>query len=137
MTDCLFCKIVNKEILATVVYEDDDTLAMLDIHPVNPGHVLVLPKVHTENMLTVDDPVLSRTMAVVRRMAHAVQKAMNAEGINLAQNNGTAAGQAVMHLHFHVIPRHPNDGRELWHGSAYALPEEMNAIADQIKKSLA
>jgi len=136
MTDCLFCKIAAKEFPSTVVYEDDAVIAVMDIKPVNPGHVLVIPKRHSVDLLDVDPETLAKTSVAVQRVARAVKQATHAEGINLAQNSGAVAGQVIMHLHFHVIPRHTGDGRELWHGEAYGSQEEMEAVAERIKEHL-
>ena len=120
------------EIPCAKVYEDADVLAILDISPVNPGHTLVFPKKHTEGSDTAEAPVLKHLIIGAQKVARMVMEGMGMSAYNLYQNNGKAAGQAVPHLHFHVIPRHEGDGRELWHGAAYK-EGEMDAVLAKIK----
>lgn len=135
MNDCIFCKIIKNEIGAAKVYEDSDTLAFLDITPVNPGHVLVIPKTHSENLHEIPDETLSKLAIVVKKIATNVKKAMRADGINIGMNNGKAAGQVVPHAHIHVMPRFEGDGYKLWHGKTYSQGE-MEEVAEKIKKIL-
>ncbi len=135
MTDCIFCKVANKEIPSEVLYEDADTLAFLDIHPNNPGHTLVVPKVHAANLYEVNDESLSSFMKTVRRMAIAVKKAMSADGINVIMNNDTAAGQIIFHAHMHVIPRFSNDGYKPWPQKTYKEGEAA-IVGEKIRKVL-
>jgi len=106
---CSFCKIVSGENSASVVYEDSNVLAFMDLHPANVGHTLVVPKEHWETLYDIPEEVLSELFAVVKRISVAVKKAVGAEGISILQFNGRAAGQSVMHLHVHVIPRFRGD----------------------------
>ena len=109
MEDCIFCKIARNEVPSQKVYIDDNAIAFLDINPANPGHALVAPKRHYENMHDISDAELAKTMSAVKAVAEMLMAKMNAEGINVVQNNGRAAGQLVNHIHFHVIPRYKND----------------------------
>ena len=109
MEECLFCKIAKGEMPAKKVYEDNDSLAFLDINPANPGHTLVMPKAHFENIFDVGEAELHKTMNVVKDIATKLKENMNATGVNVVQNNGRPAGQLVSHIHFHVIPRFPED----------------------------
>jgi len=102
---CVFCKIADKEADATVVYEDSNTLAFLDIHPLNPGHTLVIPKKHYANMLEMPSEEAGRVFASVSKVMKGVQKASAADGISIGQSNGRAASQEVFHMHVHIIPR--------------------------------
>jgi histidine triad (HIT) family protein len=102
----IFAKILKGEIPAHKVYEDDDTLAFMDVMPQAPGHLLVIPKRGSRNLLDADPAVLSTLMPVVQKLAVAAQEAFEADGVFIAQFNEPAAGQTVFHLHFHVIPRH-------------------------------
>ena len=97
--DCVFCKIINGEIPCTKVYEDDETLAFLDIKPLAPGHTLVIPKKHCENIMDCPQDVLAAVMATAQRIAKKYS------AVNVINNSGAAAGQEVFHLHFHVIPK--------------------------------
>lgn len=102
----IFAKILRDEIPSHRVYEDDHTVAFMDVMPQAPGHVLVIPKDGSRNILDADPKVLARLMPVVQKVANAVKDAFDADGILISQFNETAAGQTVFHLHFHVIPRH-------------------------------
>jgi len=119
-TDCLFCSIIAGTIPVQRVYEDTDTLAFLDVHPVNPGHLLVIPKEHVADIRDVSDTALTAVMRTVKKMANLLTTSLHIEGVNVMQNSGRDAGQVVFHLHVHVIPRTSGDGHEQWHGSAYA-----------------
>ena len=134
--DCIFCKIVRGEIPSDKVYENEDTLAFLDIHPNNPGHTLVIPKVHSENLYDIDDHSLAAVMRTVQRVARAIKQAVGAGGINVAMNNEEAAGQVVFHPHLHVIPRFKEDGYSHWPKRSYAEGEAA-AIAEKIRTALA
>ena len=102
----IFAKILRGEIPCVRVYEDDQTLAFMDVMPQAPGHVLVIPKTPSRNLLDADPKVLAALMPVVQKIANAVQQAFDADGITISQFNEPAAGQTVFHLHFHIIPRH-------------------------------
>jgi histidine triad (HIT) family protein len=102
----IFAKILKGEIPAYKVYEDENTLAFMDVMPQAPGHLLVIPKRGSRNLLDADPAVLSTLMPVVQKLAVAAQEAFEADGVFIAQFNEPAAGQTVFHLHFHVIPRH-------------------------------
>ena len=135
MSDCLFCKIVNKEIPAAIVHENGKTIAFLDIKPVNPGHVLVVPKAHYPDFASTPPDQLGDIVVVAQRVAGAAMSALGAPGFNIAVNNGRAAGQLVDHMHLHVMPRFEGDGRELWHGAPY--PEgEMEGVARKLREAL-
>lgn len=117
--DCIFCKIVKGVIPAQKIYEDEDTFAFLDIHPINRGHTLVIPKSHHENIYTIPKNVYERLMESVRMLAPKIKQAVGAEGINIGINNDSAAGQLVFHMHVHIIPRFDGDGHSHWHGNPY------------------
>ncbi len=133
MSDCIFCKIVAKEIPATIVYEDDHSLAFLDIRPIQAGHTLVIPKIHSENLLSTSDETLVHIVHVLKKVAGAVTSATGVEAFNLNMNNGSAAGQDVFHAHFHIIPRFPGAFGE-WHRGTYG-DGEAEAIATKIKSA--
>ena len=135
MTDCIFCKIIERKIPANIVYETDKVIAFLDIMPVNSGHVLVVPKSHQLDMLETPDILLSALIVDIKKIAKGVMSAVNADGFNLGVNTKPAAGQVVFHTHFHIIPRFSNDGLKHWPHKKMEQ-KEMAAIADQIKKKL-
>ncbi|MCJ8509001.1 HIT family protein [Rhizobium lemnae] len=104
--DNIFSKIIAGTIPSHKVYEDEDTLAFMDVMPQAPGHLLVIPKSGSRNLLDADPTTLSKLMPVVQKLAVAAKDAFDADGVFIAQFNEPAAGQTVFHLHFHVIPRH-------------------------------
>lgn len=131
---CIFCKLVAGEIPSTRVYEDDHVLAFMDISPIIKGHVLVIPKEHIDPITSASDALLHQLITTTRSVAEAVSKGLQADGINIIQNNGTAAGQDVPHLHFHVIPRFKNDGHHWnWNTSSYGNPSDMEDLAAKIR----
>ena len=113
MTDCVFCKIVAKQLPATLVHEDEHTLAFMDIGQVNPGHVLVAVKTHRENVYELDELHASAVFRTVARVARAVRGAFAPAGLSVYQANGSPAGQTVLHFHVHLVPRHEGDGMNL------------------------
>jgi len=104
--DCIFCKIVSKKAGAVTVFEDEHSLAFLDIHPLNPGHTLVVPKKHYPSMVEMPPEEVGRVFVSVAKVMRGVMKASKADGINIGQSNGRAASQEVFHMHVHVIPRY-------------------------------
>ena len=135
MENCIFCQIINGEIPSSKVYEDDNVVAFLDLHPTNPGHTLVVPKIHCDALLDCAPEVLSHMTRAAQKVASAVVKATGADGFNLGVNNGRAAGQIIFHLHMHVIPRKVDDGLRPWGHKDY-VAGEMENIAEKIKKEL-
>ena len=124
--DCIFCKIVAGEIPCFKLYEDAATLAFMDINPVNDGHALIIPKAHYADVFAVSGDALAATAAMAKKVAAAVQAALEPAGMNLLQCNGEAANQSVMHFHVHVIPRRIGDDL----GMNWELePGDMDAIA--------
>ena len=103
--DNIFAKILRGEIPAHTVYEDEHTLAFMDVMPQSPGHTLVIPKSPAENLFDLDPAAGAAVLATVQKVAAAVRDAMQADGIMLNQFNGPAAGQTVFHFHMHIVPR--------------------------------
>ncbi len=111
---CVFCDIVNKKIPSRVVYEDQEVLAILDISQTTKGHTLVMPKKHYQNILEIPDQELTQIIKVTKDLAAKIMVKLNAAGFNILANTNPQAGQSVMHLHFHIIPRYDeNDGIEI------------------------
>lgn len=133
-SECIFCKIISGEIPSTKVFEDDHTLAFLDIRPVNLGHVLVVPKDHFENIYTLPDETMARLSLAVKKVAVAVKQGLDADGINIIMNNEQDAGQVINHAHFHVIPRYSTDGLKHWPNKEYKTGEA-ETIGEKIKES--
>jgi len=134
MEETIFIKIVNGKIPCNKIYEDDKTLAFLDINPVSEGHTLVITKKEYKDFLDVPEEELESLMSTVHKIAKAVKQAENAEGINVTTNIGKAAGQDVFHVHFHIIPRFSEDGIKLWPKNKDAKSNE--EIAQNIAKYL-
>lgn len=124
---------MKREIPADVVYEDENCFAFLDITPVNPGHVLLIPKKHYENLYDLPDDLLAKMAPIIKMLAIAAKDAVNAEGINIGMNNERPAGQLVFHAHFHIMPRFSNDGYRHWHGAPYK-ENEAGEVASKIKR---
>jgi histidine triad (HIT) family protein len=132
MDNCIFCKIVAGEMPSHQVYEDDKVLAFLDIRPVNPGHTLVIPKSHYQNMEDIPEAELAAVMAAVKKVGKLLKDKLGTLGYNIGENNGPVAGQLVPHLHFHVMPRRPDDGFALWPQREYG-PGEAEAIIKRLQ----
>lgn len=113
MADCVFCRIVAKQIPATVVHEDEETLAFMDIGQVNPGHVLVALKAHAESIFALEEARAAAVFRTAARVARAIRDAFAPQGLSVYQANGAAAGQTVFHFHIHLVPRHEGDGMAL------------------------
>ena len=135
MKECIFCKIVGGEIPSARVYDDENTMAFLDIGPIHKGHTLVIPKEHFETAMDIPDELLKDVIVVVKKVAKAVKKATNAGGINFQLANHDVAGQTVPHAHFHVIPRFDGDGLKHWPQGKYE-EGEMKEYSERIKQQL-
>jgi len=137
MSDCIFCKIVKGEIPCNKVYEDDKILAFLDINPINKGHTLIIPKEHYESTLETPDELIKHIAVAVKRIAKAVLEATGAKGCNIGINNGEVSGQLIFHTHWHIMPRFPGDGHELWKGNDTAYAKgEVEKMAKNIKDKI-
>ncbi|MFA5029236.1 MAG: HIT family protein [Patescibacteria group bacterium] len=135
MDDCLFCKIIRGEIPASKVYEDEEVVAFLDIFPVNPGHTLVLPKVHGAGFLELQNELISKIMMVIKKITPAILAGVDAKDFNFGLNNGALAGQAIAHVHWHIMPRFEGDGHKLFAGRQYE-PGQAEAVLKRIKENL-
>lgn len=136
-SDCIFCKIIEGSIPAATVYEDDKVVAIMDIMPVNPGHVLVIPKTHFRELSEMDEEAGMYLFRVGMRIERALRRSgLRVEGTNLLQNNGRAAFQEVPHVHLHVIPRFSGDGMKVQFGQEKAEPEKLQEWAGLIKRQI-
>lgn len=137
--NCIFCKILNNEIPAAKVYEDEHVLAFMDISQVTKGHTLVIPKTHLENVYELDSETAGHLFSVVPKIANSIKKQLNPIGMNIVNNNGKDAGQAVFHYHLHLVPRYgKGDGYGLvWkdHSSQYKQAD-LQEIASIINAGL-
>lgn len=130
----IFAKILRDEIPAERVYEDDDTMVMMDIMPRADGHALVIPKTPARNMLDATPEQLAACLKTAQKVAHAMMQAFNADGITIQQFNEAASGQEVFHLHYHVLPR--RTGVSLRPPGNMEKPEVIKGFADQIRDAL-
>lgn len=124
MDGCLFCKITNKEMNAQIVYEDDNVVGMLDIHPVAPGHTMIIPKVHVENILQLPMEKVGVVFLAVKKMTERLKEVLNPDGFTIGINHGKVSGQAIDHLHIHIIPRFKDDGGKSLHCVVNNPPKE-------------
>ena len=133
MVDCIFCKIVNGEVPASRVYEDDAAVAFMDLGQVNPGHVIVATKKHVADIHGLDDRLAGDVFRAAARVANAVKKSMQAEGITVLQANGAAGWQTVFHFHLHVLPRHAGDGVGITWPAKRPPAEELARLAGIVR----
>ena len=134
MPDCIFCKVISGGLEAHTVYENENVLAFLDIHPASRGHTLVIPKVHAERMEHLEDRHVGSLFLGVKSVMALLEKSLRPDGLNVGWNHGWAAGQKVNHLHVHIVPRYAGDGGG---GVQYivrsSVKEDLVGIAEQIK----
>ena len=137
MTDlCVFCEIVAGRLEASVVHDDERVLAFMDLNPVSPGHLLVIPKAHGAALADVDPEDGARLFRVGQTLAAAVRRTgLRAEGVNLFLADGEAAGQEVFHAHLHVLPRFAGDGFQLQVTSGAPSRDELDEVAAEIRKA--
>lgn len=109
--DCIFCKIIAKEIPSKILYQNNDTIAFLDIFPISQGHTIVIPKKHYTNLETIPINELYEVIGAVKIVSNLIYKNLNIDGYNILQNNYKAAGQVINHFHIHIIPRSRGDGK--------------------------
>jgi histidine triad (HIT) family protein len=140
MIDCIFCKIINGEAPVSLVYEDEICLAFMDIHPITPGHVLVVPRLHAIGLADLPVDIGGHLFQVGQRISAGLKKSRNrCEGINFFLADGAVAFQTVFHVHLHIIPRFSGDGFRLVFGPDYRnLPErsELDRLANDLKEFL-
>ena len=129
---CLFCKIIKKDIPSEVIYEDALAFSFLDTHPCSPGHALILPKSHAATILEVPEKDLGGLFMAVRRVTEKLERALAPSGFTIGINHGILAGQAVDHLHIHVIPRYTGDGGGSLHSVVHFVGKE--SVAEMAKK---
>ena len=130
--NCVFCKIAGGEIPSTTLYEDEDFRVILDLGPATRGHALLLPKEHYRDLFELDDETAAKVLVKAKRIAGRMKKALGADGFNLVQNNGEAAGQTVFHFHMHLIPRYREDGQKIGWKPQEVSAEELEEIKNQI-----
>ncbi|MBI9106624.1 MAG: HIT family protein [Spirochaetales bacterium] len=138
--NCIFCKIIRKEIPATIVYEDDLVLAFMDAMPINPGHTLVIPKEHEQYISDISAAAAARMFEVARRIDTSIRESgIRCDALSLMLSDGEAASQEVFHTHLHVIPRYEGDGvKHRYPNKPKSLTPaaELSVPAEEIKKNL-
>lgn len=134
--NCIFCKIINKEIPAKVVYEDDMCLAILDINPATTGHILLMPKEHYMLMPMVPDEVLGHLTVISKYLSDLLKETFSPDDVSVFIANGAAAGQQSQHFMVHVIPRYPDDGLNFNLKGNKQSSQELSQIAEKIRSKL-
>ena len=130
--DCIFCKIANGEIPSKTVYEDENFRVILDLGPATKGHALILPKEHYANLFELPEDTAAAAMKVAKKLSAQMVENLGADGLNLVQNNGEAAGQTVKHFHLHLIPRYKDDGQNILWKPGEVSQDELEEIRKQI-----
>ena len=131
---CIFCDIVAGQAPARIVHDDERTLAFLDIFPLTPGHTLVIPKAHCNDLLDAPGDDVAAVARMAQRIAVRIRDELDAPGINLLQATGAVALQTVFHLHMHVLPRYPDDGFRVSFDRKAGDPAELDALAERLRR---
>ena len=131
--DCIFCKILAGELSAETLQEDEHTVAFMDINPWTRGHALVIPRKHSRNLYEIEDEDLERTTVAAKRLALTMRDRLACDGVNLLNSCEAAAWQTIWHFHIHVIPRYDDDPLELPTRPQQAEPDELKAVADELR----
>jgi histidine triad (HIT) family protein len=137
MDSCIFCQIAQKRVPANLVYEDEKAMAFLDIRPLSEGHTLIIPKSHYENIFGIPEELIMHIHGVTKRVALAVKKVTQADGISIMQQNGKAAGQEIFHLHVHIIPRFEGQKLPKFSETSETSKEKLSQTAAKIRRHLA
>ena len=134
-SNCIFCKLANGVFPTNFIYEDEDFKVILDANPATKGHSLILPKKHFKNLLDADEEVLKKALPLAKKLSNKLIDVLKCDGVNILQNNNEAAGQAVFHLHIHLIPRYKEEKEHIlsWKPNKFS-DEEMKNIAESLKK---
>lgn len=137
--DCVFCQIAAGRREATRVWEDDLALAFGSLYAVQPGHVILIPRVHADDLFTLPEPVAAHLLPLAARIGRALKESLNADGMTLLQNNGAASGQTVFHFHLHLIPRRTGQDIYKWvdEDLPATTPEEREAVLGPVRRALA
>jgi len=134
--DCVFCKIRDGQIPSVKIYDDERTFAIMDISPLNEGHLLVIPKAHAATIYEIANDDLGQAAVVTKRIALAMQQSLRPDGLNILQANGAAAFQSVPHLHLHLIPRWNGDGKGFDWKLIKGDLENIRAVGEKIRAAL-
>lgn len=129
---CIFCKIANGEIPSKTIYEDEEFRVILDLGPATKGHALILPKAHYANLFQLPEETARKAIILAKKLGGQMVEKLHADGFNLVQNNGEAAGQTVFHFHMHLIPRYKDDNQKIGWVPGKPEEEELEEIQKQI-----
>ncbi|MBD5105929.1 MAG: HIT family protein [Lachnospiraceae bacterium] len=129
---CIFCKIANGEIPSKTIYEDEEFRVILDLGPATKGHALILPKAHYANLFQLPEETAGKAIILAKKLGSQMVEKLHADGFNLVQNNGEAAGQTVFHFHMHLIPRYKDDNQKIGWVPGKPEEEELEEIQKQI-----
>ncbi len=132
-SNCIFCKLANGEFPTNSIYDDDKFNVILDNGPATKGHCLILPKEHYANLFELPEETAAEAMKLAKKLSEKLVKELDADGLNLVQNNGEAAGQTVNHFHLHLIPRYKNDGQHILWNPTSPDAEELKALCESLK----
>jgi histidine triad (HIT) family protein len=135
--ECVFCAIIEGRAPAEVVFENEETLAFMDINPANPGHTLVIPKRHVRNVYELDEETAAAVMKVTVGVARAIKRALQPDGMNLVQSNERAGGQEIFHFHIHIVPRWYGDGLRLARPPEVRRTMAIKEAAARIRREMA
>ena len=132
--DCIFCKLANHVFDTNIIYEDDDFTVILDTGPATRGHALILPKEHADDLFELPDETAAEAFKLAKKLGKHIMETLGADGLNVVQNNGEAAGQTVRHFHLHLIPRYNNDGQKIQWEPTSPSSEELVKIKEELTK---
>ncbi len=132
-SNCIFCKLANGEIPTNSIYEDERFNVILDNGPATKGHCLILPKDHYANLFELPEETAMEAMKLAKKLSKSLMEKLSADGLNLVQNNGAAAGQTVNHFHLHIIPRYENDGQHILWKPTEPSAEELKSLCQALK----
>lgn len=133
--NCIFCKLANGDIPTNSIYEDELFNVILDNGPATKGHALILPKDHAANIFELPDETAAAAMKLAKKLGKHIVDTLKADGLNIVQNNGRAAGQTVDHFHLHLIPRYEGDGQNILWAPTSPSAEELTKIKEELAKS--
>ncbi len=139
MNQCIFCKIINKEIPGQILFENEHVLAFLDISQTTKGHTLVIPKKHAEDVFSMSEEDMCHVFSVVPKLANALKTTFNADGMNIVNNNKPVAGQTVFHYHVHLIPRYSTEDSfqiNYTNNMSKYTPESLAALKEEVLANL-
>jgi len=133
--ECIFCNIINKKQEAHVIFEDDSHIAIMDKYPIQPGHSLVMPKLHHEKIIDMSNDEVGELFSRIRSIARAILGITGADGFNIGQNNGRSANQIIPHVHVHIIPRFQKIGNS-WARRMISKNDDLDELAKKIRQNM-